>query len=290
MHIDSLGIHLGALYIRYYGLIIVTAAIAAGYLSAHEAQRRKLDPVFVWDALTWTLLGGIVGARLYHVLTPPPSMMPPGTPNPYFQNPIAILQIWKGGLGIPGGLVGGALALWVFSNKCGQRFAPWADIVAPGLLLAQAIGRWGNFVNQELYGLPTSIPWAIYIAPENRVPVFAQHETFHPLFFYESILNLLGSLFLLWAARRYTLSVRTGEIILGYFIIYPTIRFFLEFIRVDSSQIAGLNANQNLMAIVAIGAALTLVIRRIRHSETPLHAQLDTNTAHVDTINGKLRP
>ncbi len=111
MAIDSLGIHLGGLYIRFYGLIIVTGAMAAGYLSAYEARRRHLDPAFVWDALIWTLLGGIVGARLYHVLTPPPSMMPPGTHNPYLQNPAAVLQIWKGGLGIPGGVTGGAFAL-----------------------------------------------------------------------------------------------------------------------------------------------------------------------------------
>ena len=262
MLIDALGVHIGSLYVRYYGLIIVTGAMAGGYLSAHEARRRQLDPGFVWDALMWTLLGGIMGARLYHVLTPPPSMMPPGTPNPYFQNPIAILQIWKGGLGIPGGVLAGALALWAFSRQRGHAFALWADVAVPGLLLAQAIGRWGNFVNQELYGLPSSLPWAIYISPANRVAAFAQYETFHPLFLYESILNLLGCFLLLWASRRNALRLRDGDILLGYFIIYPMIRFCLEFIRVDSSQIAGLNANQNLMAIVAIVALLRFAIRR----------------------------
>ena len=269
MYIDSLGVHLGPLYIRYYGLIIITASIAGGYLGAHEARRRQLDPAFIWDALIWTMLGGIIGARLYHVLTPPPSMMPPGTPNPYFQDPLAILQIWRGGLGIPGGIVGGTLALWLLTRKYNQPFAVWADIAAPALLLAQAIGRWGNFVNQELYGLPTNLPWAIFIQPENRLPIFAQYETFHPLFLYESILNILGSLYLLWLARRYALRLRPGEIILAYFIIYPAIRFFLEFIRVDSSQIAGLNANQSLMAVVAVATAATLAIRRLRHNPMP---------------------
>ncbi len=264
MAIDSLGIHLGGLYIRFYGLIIVTGAMAAGYLSACEARRHQLDSAFVWDALMWTLLGGIVGARLYHVLTPPPSMMPPGTPNPYLQNPAAVLQIWKGGLGIPGGVTGGAFALWLFAKKRGHGFVVWADVAVPGLLLAQAIGRWGNFVNQELYGLPSNLPWAIYIAPENRIAAFAQYETFHPLFLYESVLNLLGCLLLLWAARNYSKRLLTGEIALGYFIIYPTIRFCLEFIRVDSSQIGGLNANQNLMAIVVVASILTLIVRR-RH-------------------------
>jgi phosphatidylglycerol:prolipoprotein diacylglycerol transferase len=131
-------------------------------------------------------------------------------------------------------------------------------------LLAQAIGRWGNFINQELYGLPSSLPWAIYIASENRVTAFAQYETFHPLFFYESFLNLLGCLLLLWVARNYSKRLLTGEIALGYFIIYPTTRFFLEFIRVDSSQIGGWNANQNLMAIVVVASILTLIVRR-RH-------------------------
>ena len=269
MHIDALGIHLGGFYIRYYGLIIVTGAMAAGYLSANEARRRHLDPALVWDALMWCLLGGILGARLYHVLTPPPSMMPSGSPNPYFNNPVAILQIWKGGLGIPGGVIGGAIALWVFGRKHGHAFAIWGDIAVPGLLLAQAVGRWGNFVNQELYGLPTNLPWAIYIAPENRVASFKNFDTFHPLFLYESILNLLGCLTLLWISRRSTLRLRDGEIMISYFIIYPIIRFCLEFIRVDSSQIAGLNANQNLMAIVGIIAVLTLAFRRRLISNVP---------------------
>ncbi|MCH2539573.1 MAG: prolipoprotein diacylglyceryl transferase [Anaerolineales bacterium] len=269
MAIDSLGIQIGGLYIRYYGLIIVTGAIAAGYLAAHEAKRRKLDPNFVWDALMWTLLGGILGARLYHVITPPPSMMPPGSPNPYFQNPISILWIWKGGLGIPGGLVGGAFTLWAFSRNRNQPFALWADVASPGLLLAQSIGRWGNFINQELYGLPSELPWAIHIAPRNRVQRFAQYESFHPLFLYESVLNIMGCLILLWATRRYARNLQHGDIALGYFVIYPTIRFFLEFIRVDSSQVAGINANQSLMAVVAIVSALLLALRKLNIGLTP---------------------
>ena len=178
MAIDSLGVQIGGLYIRYYGLIIVTGAIAAGYLAAHEAKRRKLDPNFVWDALMWTLLGGILGARLYHVITPPPSMMPPGTPNPYFSNPVAAFQIWNGGLGIPGGVAGGTFALWLFTRRKGLRFMEWTDIAAPGLLLAQSIGRWGNYINQELYGSPTNLPWAIFIEPQYRLVEYIDYDTY----------------------------------------------------------------------------------------------------------------
>ena len=262
MSIDSLGIHLGPLYIRFYGVIIVTGAIAGGYLASYEAKRLKLNPLFVWDLLTWLLIGGIIGARLYHVVTPSPSMMPAGAPNPYFTDPVKIIQLWRGGLGIPGGLLGGALTLWIYTKIKKESFPIWADILMPAVLLGQAIGRWGNFVNQELYGLPTDLPWRIYIAPQNRTAEYVEHSYFHPLFLYESILNLLGCIFLLWINRKHNSKLIPGDITLGYFVVYPSIRFLLEFIRVDSSRIATLNANQTLMAIVALASVVALIYRK----------------------------
>ena len=128
---------------------------------------------------------GVVGARLYHVLTPSPSTGI--TPAWYFAHPLEILAIWNGGLGIYGALVGGALGLWLYTRRHRLDFWAWLDIAAPAIPLGQAIGRWGNFVNQELYGAPTTLPWAIYIPPEKRLPGYAAFAYYHPTFLYESL-------------------------------------------------------------------------------------------------------
>ena len=166
MSVDSLGIHLGPLYLRFYGLILVSGALLGGYIGSLEARRRGLDPNYAWDALIWGLLGGVIGARLYHVFTPPPSMVAAGfTTQTYLQDPIKILQVWNGGLGIPGGVAGGVLGIWIYARRTKLNFSSWLDIAAPGLALGQAVGRWGNFVNQELYGRPTALPWACTWTP-----------------------------------------------------------------------------------------------------------------------------
>ena len=261
MSIDALGVHLGPLYLRFYGLILVSGAMLAAYLVALEASRQNLDPNFAWDALLWCLVGGIIGARLYHVLTPSPSNLLADGSNPYFQNPLRIMYVWEGGLGIPGGVAGGALALWIFARRQAQSFVAWGDLAVAGLLLAQGIGRWGNYVNQELYGAPSQLPWAISISLQNRLPAYAAFETFHPLFLYESILNIAGAFLLLWLRRNWKRAAQGGNLICAYLLIYPAIRFSLEFIRLDSSHIGNLNANQWLAAIAFVVAAAVLGAR-----------------------------
>lgn len=256
------GFQLGPFLIRYYGIILMLAAVGAAFLAAREARRRGMDSELVWDGLIWVLIGGILGARLWHILTPPPSMVEQGiTTIYYFTHPLVAIAIWRGGLGIPGAVIGGGLALYLFCRKRGENFAEWADVVAPALALGQAIGRWGNFVNQELYGKPTDLPWAIYIDPQNRFPDFQNQSHYHPLFLYESLWNLFNMAFLLWLGRRYSDRLIPGDIFLVYLVVYSIGRFLLELLRLDSSQIVGINANQSLMLVVGLASAALLVWR-----------------------------
>ena len=139
-----------------------------------------------------------------------------------------------------------------------------------GLLIAQAIGRWGNFVNQELYGAPTDLPWKIFIEPQYRLPGFTNQEYYHPLFLYESLWSLGIVIALLWLARRKADWLINGDIFLIYLVLYPLGRFLLEFIRLDSAQVAGINANQTVMAVVALAAAIALVLRHRKKSTAAL--------------------
>jgi phosphatidylglycerol---prolipoprotein diacylglyceryl transferase len=239
--------------------------VAGRKVAAYEARRRGQNSDLVWDGLVWILVGGIVGARIWHILTPPESMAAQGyTTHFYLTHPLDMLAIWNGGLGIPGAVIGGALALYWFTRRNKLSYAMWVDIAAPTLALGQAIGRWGNFVNQELYGAPTNLPWKIYIAPANRLPGFQDVAYYHPLFLYESLWNFANMFFLLWLGRRYADRLKQGDIFLVYLIVYPVGRFFLEFIRLDPSQVGGLDINQALMAVVAILASAFLIWRHRR--------------------------
>jgi phosphatidylglycerol:prolipoprotein diacylglycerol transferase len=272
------GFPIGPLYIRFYGILIMLGAIAAAFLAEHEARRRKLNSEFVWDALIIVLIAGILGARIWHILTPPPSMLElnPATGqlvNPYFfHGPqiLKMLEIWNGGLGIPGAVIGGALALYFYCRRRKMSFLLWADIAAPGVALAQAIGRWGNFFNQELYGKPSTLPWAIPIDLQNRVKGYTEYNTFQPLFLYESIWNLLNMAFLLWLGRRFEGRLKNGDLFLSYLIGYPVGRFFLEFLRLDAPKIGTININQAFMLIIALVSGFLLFWRHRKGSTSDM--------------------
>ena len=262
------GFDIGPLTIRFYGLIIMLGALAAAWLATREARRRGENPELVWDGLVWVLIGGIIGARIWHILTPPPSSVAIGVTTMYYlSHPLDAIAIWRGGLGIPGAVIGGVLALYLFCRRKKLNFLTWVDIATPGLALGQAIGRWGNFVNQEIYGYPSDLPWAIKIDPQHRLPGFEDKETYHPLFLYESLWNLGTVVILLWLARKYEDSLLPGDVFLIYLILYPLGRFLLEFLRIDQSVVAGVNANQSLMAVVAAAAAVLLVVRHLRNKD-----------------------
>lgn len=259
------GFQVGPFFIRFYGIILMLAAVAAAVLAERLARRKGMNSEIVWDGLIWVLIGGILGARIWHVLTPPPSMVEQGITTLYYlTHPLDALAIWRGGLGIPGAVIGGALALYIFTRRRGENFGTWADIVAPGLALAQAIGRFGNYVNQELYGRPTDLPWGIYIDPQHRLPEFRDQAYYHPLFLYEALWNLLNMAILLWIGRRYEDRLIPGDIFLVYLIIYPLGRFLIEFIRLDSALVVGINANQTLMLVVGLSSAAFLFWRHRR--------------------------
>jgi phosphatidylglycerol:prolipoprotein diacylglycerol transferase len=283
MSFDQLGIHLGPLYIRYYGIILMAGAFVAGWIAAREAQRRGHNPDYVWDGLVWVLIGGIVGARIWHIFTPPPSQVAAGLDTAYYLNftnlvPVfnlggteiklpAALAVGNGGLGIPGAVIGGVLALYWFVRRHKLNFMEWLDIVAPALPIGQAIGRVGNFVNQELYGAPTDLPWGLKI--DRPLAPYTPDQRFHPLFAYEAIGNILLFSVIMYLQRRYKDRLRVGDLFLIYLIGYPALRFFLDFIRLDNAQVLGINTNQTILLGVAIAAALTLIARhrQIRRHE-----------------------
>jgi phosphatidylglycerol---prolipoprotein diacylglyceryl transferase len=281
MTIDRFGLLLNGHYLlKFYALIIIIGAFAAGYLATQLAKRRGHNPEIVWDVLFWIMLAGIVGSRVWHILTPPQSMVDQGFDAAYYFNfnhwvPVDLLSFTvylpaalatpNGGLGIPGAVIGGALALYIYARRTKLNFAEWADIAAPCVALGQAIGRWANYVNEELYGRPTTLPWAISIDAAHRVPGYTDPALkFHPLFFYESIGTLLTCLALIYLGQRLAGWLKNGDLFLMYLIAYPTLRFFLEFLRLDSSPVFGININQTFMLIVGVVAAVWLAYRHRR--------------------------
>lgn len=256
------GFFIGPIKIYFYGVLIMLGVLAATYLSSRRASMYNQDPETAWDILPWALIGGIIGARLWHILTPPASMVERGITTAYYlSHPLEALNIRNGGLGIPGAVIGGFIAVYIYTHRKELSVWVWADIVAPGLALAQAIGRWGNFFNQEVYGSPTNLPWKIFIFPERRLPEFAEVAYYHPLFLYEMIWNLMNAGVLIYVSRRFKDRLKTGDIFLMYLAIYGVGRFFLEFLRLDPSPVVGININQLAMGSIAIVSVAILYLR-----------------------------
>ena len=264
---NPIAFRLGPLAVHWYGIIIVVAVLVGAYVASLEARRRGQDPDHVWNALLLCLILGIIGARLYHVFSSPRGGMLGW--DYYRQNPIAILQIWHGGLAIYGAVAGGILAVYIYARLNKLSFLQWVDIGTPGLILAQVIGRWGNFVNQELYGPPTSLPWGITIGIPYRIPpyndltVYPADTRFHPTFLYESLWNLLGFLLLMYVARRYADRLLDGDVLCLYAIWYPVGRIFVEALRPDAWLIGGIAAAQ-IFAVIAIVVSVAAILYRRR--------------------------
>jgi phosphatidylglycerol:prolipoprotein diacylglycerol transferase len=260
--------------IRYYGIIIVAAMLVAATVAARLAKRDGRDPDHIWGALTWAIIPAIIGARLWFVLFPPVSLVEQGMDTGwFFQNFFNLengaIAIWSGGLSIFGAVLGGFLGAYIYMRRNKLPIAPWLDIAAVGLPLGQAIGRWANFINQELYGVPTDLPWGITIdsahrvAPYRSLVEYPAETQFHPLFLYESLWSLLFFIVLLNLFLRYRSRLREGDLFLIYLAQYAFIRFVLEGIRVEVTYLPGtqINLSQVLMVIVFVGALAALAYR-----------------------------
>lgn len=277
-------INIGPIPIHLYALAIMTGVVLGALMAQKEAVRRGQDGSLVWDMLVWVLIAGIIGARIWHILTPTPSAIAQGLTTAYYlSHPLEAIAIWNGGLGIFGAVAGGAIALYFFTRRHHLLLLLWLDILAPSVALGQAVGRWGNFFNQELYGAPTHLPWAIYIDPQHRFPGFENVAYYHPLFLYEMLWNLASVVFLLWLARRFSDRLKSGDIFLVYLMTYPLIRFLLEFLRLDSSYLGGINANQILALVILIIAGLILIFR---HRVGPKSVSTDLKNSDQENISG----
>lgn len=244
---------LGPFTIRWYGILIalgVTAAIVIGLI---EAKRRREAWEHILNIAMIVLPLGFIGARLYHVID---------QWDFYLQNPTLI--IGGSGLGIFGAVIGGIIGLIVYTRWKKLSTLHWLDITAPGLILAQAIGRWGNFFNQELYGYPTDLPWAIHINPEHRLPGYENFSHFHPLFLYESLWNLLGFSLLMLLGRKLRHQLLDGDIFFLYVIFYSVGRFFLEGLKIDVWMIAGIPTARWITGFAIIASIVVMVYRRYR--------------------------
>jgi prolipoprotein diacylglyceryl transferase len=255
-------LELGPFTLHAYGFMLLLGIVGAVVVTGILWTRRGGDWDLVFRVAIWGVLGGIVGARLYHVLTSWSEV-----PDPKWQG---VFEVWEGGLGIWGGIALGVLVgIWVI-HRAGEPVYAFMDCAAPGLLLAQAIGRWGNYFNQELFGKPTDLPWALEIDPQNRPEAYADEPTFHPLFLYESLWNLLGVAVLLLVIR--TGRVRAPGIFCLYVAWYTFARTFLEFLRTDDAhEIAGIRLNVFVSAVLFVVAIVCFWLsqRHGREGERP---------------------
>ena len=265
--------------IYWYGVIVVICILVGAFVTTIEARRRGENPDHIWNGLILVIIFGLIGARLYHVISSPQGLMRGF--DYYLQHPVEIFMIRQGGLGIFGAIAGGVLAVYIYARWQKLDFLTWVDIAAPGLALGQAIGRWGNFFNQELYGYPTTVPWGIPIDLRFRLPQFAnlpETTRFHPTFLYEALWSLAAFVILMYVARRFGDRLLKGDVFLLYCFLYPLGRFLVEFQRPDAWMLGPLAAAQAISLLIMVAAVAILVYRHRRQPAAeaqPVDASVD---------------
>ncbi|HSH04836.1 MAG TPA: prolipoprotein diacylglyceryl transferase [Anaerolineae bacterium] len=233
---------------------------------AERPPWHQYNPEHVWNGVIWAAVLAVIGARIYHILTPSPSMAAVGIYSPldYFKDPLKMINLRLGGLGLYGGLVGGALGLWIYGRRQGVRLLTLTDLSAIAMPLGQTMGRWGNFMNQELYGAPAEWPWAIAIDPRHRLVAYAESIRYHPTFLYESIWNFGVFLTTLYLARRYDDKLKLGDLTAIYLVLYGIGRILMETVRLDSRASGGVPIATWVSVVAVVVAGGALVWRRRR--------------------------
>jgi phosphatidylglycerol---prolipoprotein diacylglyceryl transferase len=255
---DPIALQLGPLPVYWYGIGYALGLAAVYLLLTRLAKRAGEDPDLVGNGMIVIAIAALIGGRLYHVIDQWAL---------YKDDLLKIVLPPYTGLGVYGGIIVGIVVLVWYTRRLGVSFWRWADIIAPALFLMQAIARWGNFFNQELYGPPTTLPWGIPIECQHRIPAYpcAQYafETtrFHPLFLYESLSGLLGLLFLLWVGRRFRDRLRPGDIVLLFFVWYGIVRFLLELLRADNWTFFGVPTAMLVSGAFILGSLIVLAWR-----------------------------
>ena len=246
--------NLGPVPIRAYALLIILGIVVAVWVGSRRYTARGGSPGVMGDIAIWAVPFGIVGGRLYHVITDWQLYF-----GPEGSGIVGALRIWDGGLGIWGAVALGALGAWIGAHRLGVALPPIADAVALGIALAQAIRRWGNWFNQELFGAPTSLPWGLQIAPQYRPNGYEAFATFHPTFLYESLWMVGVALVLIWADKRFQMG--HGRVFALYVLLYCIGRGWIEYLRIDSAnQILGLRLNLWTSLLVGLGALIYLIV------------------------------
>ena len=269
---NSIGI--GSLQLRAYGLMIALGAFAAVAFAQRRWAARGGDPNDITGLAMWAVPAGLVGARIYHVVT---------DPELFRGRWLHVFAVWEGGLGIPGGIAAGVIVGAVAARRRGLPIGALLDTVAPALPLAQAIGRWGNWFNQELFGGPSTLPWALHVDISHRPDGYERFATFHPTFLYESLWNLALIGVLLMVERR--LRLRPGRLFVVYLGGYTLGRLWIEGLRIDhANRILGLRVNE-WVSIVVLAACLAVLVgdhwRRQPLAEQP-NADTDNAAAPAD--------
>lgn len=251
--------------LRWYGVLVMLGAMVGTWIAEKEISRRGENGESIWDGLVWVLPAGILGARLWYVVN---NMLGGGTY--YIENPIKILYVWEGGLHFFGGLLFGAIALYFFLKQNRMDIWLFLDAIAPAIFIGQALARPANFINQELYGQPTKLPWGILIDAQHRLTQFAdlskfpvESTRFHPTFAYEMILNILLGLLLIWISRQYADKMKPGAIFSGWLVFAGLARAFIEFFRPDQPHIGETFVSYTMFVslLMAVAGVVMLLAR-----------------------------
>jgi phosphatidylglycerol:prolipoprotein diacylglycerol transferase len=252
----AIALEIGPITVRWYGILMATAILVGFWLAHRRALQEGLPADELVRVAQWSVVAGLCGARLYEVAF---------NWDYYGRFPWKIIAVWEGGLAMHGGLIVGPLVGVLLARRWRVPIRRGLDVVAPGMVLGQAIGRWGNFFNEEAFGRPTDLPWKLYISPPHRPPEFRDALFFHPTFLYESLWDALVFALLVWWVRP-RVGRYPGAVFFSYIGLYSVGRFFIESLRLDSFWVAGLRVPQlaSIVGVVVAAAGLAWVRRRSR--------------------------